>query len=386
MARLDTALKVPPSTFGGRSSKEDRSVIELDPERFNEQFQEFKRLVPTRDDKGRAFTNFQEGLVADWEDYKSPLRDRALGILEPNAWVEEEIGTGKILRRMVDAIEIHDDDLRNNLVPWPNRYGHKNRAHSVLLDAKEDPNLQLRLERLLFGLYRSDADEGATFERLTTLTGRRYPLLAYLYFLKDMDRFMPCAPRTFDRAFRDLRIDLVTERNCSWENFLCFNAALGKVREALAAMDGLTSVRLIDAHSFCWMLVRMRDRRQDYIEDYIIEMRNSVENTVRNANGQLVERRVKNKELRMPPTEFDQLLGCLLDRQCNRCALTGIPFRPAACKHLRPSVDRIDSNGHYEHGNLQVVCRFVNFWKAESDNEEFKRLLMLVRGEDHVPV
>jgi hypothetical protein len=49
---------------------------------------------------------------------------------------------------------------------------------------------------------------------------------------------------------------------------------------------------------------------------------------------------------------------------------------------LLPSVDRIDSNGHYEAGNLQVVCQFVNFWKGSSDNEEFKRLLMLVRGGD----
>ena len=50
--------------------------------------------------------------------------------------------------------------------------------------------------------------------------------------------------------------------------------------------------------------------------------------------------------------------------------------------NLRPSVDRIDSNGHYEHGNLQIVCQFVNFWKADSNNEEFKRLLMLVRSAE----
>ena len=41
-------------------------------------------------------------------------------------------------------------------------------------------------------------------------------------------------------------------------------------------------------------------------------------------------------------------------------------------------MDRIDSNGHYEFGNLQVVCQFVNFWKSDSDNSEFKRLLRLV--------
>ncbi len=49
-------------------------------------------------------------------------------------------------------------------------------------------------------------------------------------------------------------------------------------------------------------------------------------------------------------------------------------------ENLLPSLDRKDSSGHYERENLQVVCRFVNFWKSDSDNEEFKRLLMLVRG------
>lgn len=75
----------------------------------------------------------------------------------------------------------------------------------------------------------------------------------------------------------------------------------------------------------------------------------------------------------------------LLDLQQNRCALTGIPFNynsPDADPNLLPSPDRIDSNGHYEQGNIQIVCRFVNFWKRDMDNDEFKRLLMLVRATE----
>lgn len=119
-------------------------------------------------------------------------------------------------------------------------------------------------------------------------------------------------------------------------------------------------------------------------ERSIMEMRYFIENTVRNGSGQLGERTVENKELRMAPTELERLLGTLLDLRGNRCALTGIRFHfagPDADKYLRPSVDRIDSSGHYERGNLQIVCEFVNAWKGDSENEEFKRLLMLVRGE-----
>ena len=289
--------------------------------------------------------------------------------------------------------------LTNNLVFWQNRFGDASRDHRVLLEAVSNVNLQRELERHLFGLYRGASDEGTTFDHLSELTGAKYPLLAYLYFLKDMDRFMPIQPTTFDRAFQDLGIDLVTVRNCSWENFKRFNTALSEVRKALAVMDGLTKVRLIDAHSFCWMLAKqLKDEGKKPWKDAgrvlsgretsVIEMRHSVENTVRNANGRLVERTVKNKELRMTRVELEELLGSLLDLQGNRCALTGIPFHFAgadADNNLRPSVDRIDSNGHYEHGNLQVVCQFVNFWKGDSDNEEFKRLLMLVRDEDGIP-
>ena len=233
------------------------------------------------------------------------------------------------------------------------------------------------------------------------MAGAKYPLLGYLYFLKDMDRFMPIQPTTFDRAFRDLGIDLVTVRNCSWENYQQFNTALRGVQGALVGTGDLTKIRLIDAHSFCWMLARqLRDegikkdgkdpgRVLGGREASIIEMRHSVEHTVRNANGQLEQRTVKNKELRMTSAELEKLIGSLLDLQGDRCALTGIRFHfagPDADLSRRPSVDRIDSNGHYEDGNLQIVCRFVNFWKSDADNEEFKRLLMLVRGGDGIPV
>lgn len=371
-------------------------MIKFDPDLLNDQFHRFKRLVAKHGD-GRAFTTFHEGVVAVWEGYKPRLHDRARGILVPESWVESEIGSGDILQRTINAVEIQESSLVNNLVFWQNRFGHANRDHHALLQAVSNTKRRGELERHLFDLYRGDADEGLIFDHLSELTGAKYPLLAYLYFLKDMDQFMPIQPTTFDRAFRDLGIDLVTVRSCSWENYQQFNAALNEVCRSLAEMSGITRVRLIDAHSFCWLLARLQgeessgDGGKDHgriltgRETSVIEMRDSVKNTVRNANGQIVERILKNKELRMTLTELEKLIGSLLDLQSNCCALTGIPFHfhgPEADVNLKPSVDRIDSNGHYEHGNLQIVCRFVNFWKADSNNEEFKRLLMLVRGED----
>src|SRR5258708_38032891 len=67
---------------------------------------------------------------------------------------------------------------------------------------------------------------------------------------------MPIAPRTCDVAFSDLGIALKTSRHCSWDNYYQYNAALGDVRDALRDIAGIPDARLIDAHSFCWMLVR----------------------------------------------------------------------------------------------------------------------------------
>jgi hypothetical protein len=270
----------------------------------------------------------------------------------------------------------------------------------LFLEAASNAKLRREIEGHLFGLYRGGADEGATFDRLSDLTGSKYPLLAYLYFLKDMDRFMPIQPTGFDRAFRALGIDFSTLRQCSWANYSTYNATLEDLRPLIETAAGLKTVRLIDAHSFCWIFSSLLKQEAEGAlekatggndegrilggrEKSIIVMRYSVENTARNANGQTVLCTVKNKELRMNSLELEKLLGSLLDIQGNRCALTGIPFQfhdPGSDKNLRPSVDPINSSGHYEDGNLQIVCQFINFWKSDTDNEEFKRLLMLVRG------
>lgn len=370
----------------------------LHPVNFHAAFARFQRLIAAND-LGHAFTSFNEGVAAVWEGYKFRLRGHARGILKADTWKHADIGRGSILQRVIGAIEIQDTHLKltNNLVFWQNRFGHANREHHVLLDGQANAGLRQNLERLLFGLYRGEVDEGTTFDQLSKLTGGKYPLLAYLYFLKDMDRFMPIQPTTLDRAFHNLGIALVTRRNCSWENYLRYNEALTEVRKALGAIDGLSQVRLVDAHSFCWMLEKMNEQPEEHgkagrtdtgrvldgRDVSIMQMRDSVMQTVKNSNGQTIERSVKNKELRMSPLALEEHIRTLMDLQANRCALTGIPLAfhgSDADTNLTPSLDRIDSDGHYEMGNLQVVCRFVNFWKGASDNEEFKALLMLVRG------
>ena len=73
----------------------------------------------------------------------------------------------------------------------------------------------------------------------------------------------------------------------------------------------------------------------------------------------------------------------MLKFQDGVCALTGIQFNldgQEGDPQLRASLDRIDSNGHYEVGNLQIVCRFVNRWKGADADTEFRRLLDVLKA------
>ena len=69
---------------------------------------------------------------------------------------------------------------------------------------------------------------------------------------------MPIAPVTFDKAFRLFDSDLVTSGRCSWTNYARYNENLQEVLRALRDFQGIRDARLIDAHSFCWMLIRLK--------------------------------------------------------------------------------------------------------------------------------
>lgn len=118
----------------------------------------------------------------------------------------------------------------------------------------------------------------------------------------------------------------------------------------------------------------------------IARMVSTARATVAQANGQPVLRTVKVKENRFRNlVEFEAYISELLDEQEGLCAITGIPLQYdglASDPELKCSLDRIDSTGHYEPNNLQVVCCFVNRWKNDDIDANFRRLVTLV--QEHV--
>ena len=92
----------------------------------------------------------------------------------------------------------------------------------------------------------------------------------------------------------------------------------------------------------------------------------------------------KYKEVRFKDTaSFEAFLSAKYEEQQGLCAISNIALQfqgPDADKQMVCSLDRIDSDGHYEADNLQIVCHFINMWKSDRDNDEFIRHLELIKA------
>lgn len=180
----------------------DRSV-------FERQYNVFRERIARK--SKQPFVSFHEGLPLEWEGYKEPLRKKALGRLAADRWQPNSVGKGEILQRLLSAIEIPPEGTEesNNLVRWRNENGHRNRSHHVLLDSQTDPDLLRQIESWAFRFYRGEEEPGAAFEQIRSIVGSRYDLIAYLFFLRDSQVFMPIGATTFDKAFQELELDVI---------------------------------------------------------------------------------------------------------------------------------------------------------------------------------
>lgn len=229
----------------------------IDQNVFKKQFNGFKERVASK--SGKPFVSFHEGLALEWEGYKEPLRQKALGRLKAMTWEQSAIGKGVILAHLISAIEIpiEGKEGRNNLVEWTGRYGPNSKSHRVLLEAQASAELCQTFEMWAFEFYRNISEPEAAFETLRSIVGNRYDIVAYLFFLKDLQIYMPISTEAFDEAFKELTLDVKTSGKCSWANYQDYLHALSDTRAALSGISGLSDVKLVDAHSFCWLLVRL---------------------------------------------------------------------------------------------------------------------------------
>lgn len=219
----------------------------IDPHLFDRQFAAFRMFV---EEQSRVpFASFaSHPYTEEQEGYKYNIYRDARKALTFQAWNNSNIGSGHILAHTISSIEIP----KNNLVPWKSRFGKKACPYQPLYEAQNNPEERKAVETCLYSLYH-ESTEAQSFAELLRLLGKKYPLPAYLCFIKDRSRFLPIAPTYFDRAFALLGADFKTSRRCSWENYSAYIGLIGELKSMLAeALSG--EVTLLDAHSFAWIL------------------------------------------------------------------------------------------------------------------------------------
>lgn len=222
-------------------------IPSIDPYLFELQFKAFKSFVEAQ--YAVPFCSFaSHPYTEEQEGYKDKVHSAARNALVFQAWKKSDIGKGEIISATLQAIEIP----QSNLVPWQAKFGKEARPQQPLYSALADKAKTKLVETVLFDLYHG-TDDGKCFTELIDIFGKTYPLLAYLFFLKDKARYLPIAPTSFDRAFELLGARFKTTKRCSWQNYNEYLRLIGELKTLLIETLG-TEVSLLDAHSFAWIL------------------------------------------------------------------------------------------------------------------------------------
>lgn len=217
-----------------------RTTPSIDIYCFNKYFKLFLKLVES--ESHSKFISFSSNEYTDnQEGYKDEIYRQARERLNFWNWKEEDIGKGDIIKRVISAIEVED----NNLVDWRLKEKFK----------KDIPfNDPSNYEEVFFDLFHNLKEEEEIFDTLTNLFGRKYPLVSYFFFLKDRTKYMPISPDYFDKAFEKLCVkNFKTSHKCSWSNYLMYNNLLKQIKELLIE-EGVKDVTLLNAHSFAWII------------------------------------------------------------------------------------------------------------------------------------
>lgn len=190
---------------------------------------------------------------------------------------------------------------------------------------------------------------------------------------------------------------MTLNRRCSWSNYRSLIVTLDAIGKELSR-QAKVPVRLIDARSFIWVLGSWERPDEHGVishqggtlhtagkEKALRRMVFTIKDTIRRSNGQLVNRRIKDKFTDMTDQELVHHIIELLDESRN-CKLTGCTMlydgeeRTPFQKNFLVSPDRINSDLGYVGGNIQLVCQFANFFKGGRYSDAvFQQLLEHIR-------
>ncbi|MDO9276397.1 MAG: DUF3883 domain-containing protein [Lutibacter sp.] len=216
-------------------------MIEITQKTFDYVFSEFKNIVEKNTNEN--LVDFRtNSFVDENENYKYAVLEQAKNSLLTKTWKENEIGNGRILKAVKDSIQTNViynyQSNQNNLIDW-----RKKDNFSKLKANKNN-------EKLLFDFFKSKIQDEQAFDLFSEL-GFSYQLIAYLFFIKNPQKYLPISQTRFDSIFSSLNIDLKTSHNSSWENYIEYIGVIKQVQNFLKTK--FNGIELLDAHSFLWI-------------------------------------------------------------------------------------------------------------------------------------
>ncbi|MBR4023256.1 MAG: hypothetical protein IKI94_11840 [Ruminococcus sp.] len=212
-------------------------LMNIDKKKLQELMDNFRLYVETSG--GRPFSSFESNeFLYKQEGYKTDIYRSARQLFVDASIKEKDIGTGKIINQIAIPVIRLSQNLvnKNQIIHFNNRLS-------------ESPD---EAERVIYNIYYED-DEQTAFKNAVKFFGAKYDLIAYLFFIKDYNRYLPIRSTVFDKRFKTLGIDFSTAYQCTWENYVQFNNVIDSFRFMMQEYYGFT-IRLIDAHSFIWQL------------------------------------------------------------------------------------------------------------------------------------
>lgn len=229
-------------------------MIEINEKTFEYALSEFKNIVEK--DTNENLVEFKtNSFIDEHENYKYAVLEQAKNSLLTKTWKEDEIGNGRILKSVKNSIQTNViynyETHQNNLIDW-----RKKDNFSKLKANKKN-------EKLLFEFFKSKISDEKAFNQFSEL-GFSYQLIAYLFFIKNSQKYLPISQTRFDLIFNSLNIDLKTSHNSSWENYQEFVGIIKQFQNYLKTK--FNGIELLDAHSFLWIYGFQFEKPKESIE------------------------------------------------------------------------------------------------------------------------
>ena len=119
-------------------------------------------------------------------------------------------------------------------------------------------------EQILYNVYCGENDR-KSFDDAVKFFGGKYDLIAYLFFIKNKNKYLPISPKNFDDHFEFLNISFKTSRKCNSENYFEFLEHIEGLKTLMEQYYGF-EINLLDAHSVIWQL-RVANNAVAHIEE-----------------------------------------------------------------------------------------------------------------------